>query len=127
LILSQAYIKASENSIEGAARRLSKFWDDVSNNYHELKKQQEEYNNMQQKHKLYNERSLYCAGIAPSMLEEDIDEDVAAVALPPRTTSSLQQKWFKFVQPHVTKFISLTVWFPRLSGEDNERYYNRIL
>jgi hypothetical protein len=61
------------------------------------------------------------------MLEEDIDEDVAAVALPPRTTSSLQQKWFKFVQPHVTKFISLTVWFPRLSGEDKERYYNRIL
>jgi hypothetical protein len=57
LILSQAYIKASENSIEGAARRLSKFWDDVSDNYHELKKQQEEYNNRQRKHKLYKEWS----------------------------------------------------------------------
>jgi hypothetical protein len=43
LILSQAYIKASENSIEGAARWLSKFWDDVSDNYRELKKQQEEW------------------------------------------------------------------------------------
>jgi hypothetical protein len=60
------------------------------------------------------------------MPDEDIDEDVAAVPLPPWTTSSLQQKWSKFVQPHVTKFISLTVQFPRLSGEDKEQYYNRI-
>jgi hypothetical protein len=126
LILSQAYIKASENSVEGAARRLSKFWDDVSDNYRELKKQQEEYDNRQRKHKQYNERSLYRAGFAPSMLDEDSDEDVAGVPLPPRTSSSLQQKWSKFVQPHVTKFISLTIRFPRLSGEDKERYYNRI-
>ncbi len=47
LILSQAYIKASENSIEGAARQLSKFLDDISDNYRELKKQQEEYDNRQ--------------------------------------------------------------------------------
>jgi hypothetical protein len=126
LILSQAYIKASENSVEGAARRLSKFWDDVSDNYRELKKQQEEYDNRQRKHKQYNERSLYRAGFAPSMLDEDSDEDVAGVPLPPRTSSSLQQKWSKFVQPHVTKFISLTIRFPRLSGEDKERNYNRI-
>jgi hypothetical protein len=60
------------------------------------------------------------------MLEEDSDKDVEAVAIPPWTTSSLQQKWSKFVQPHVTKFVSLTVWFPKLSGEDKEQYYNCI-
>jgi hypothetical protein len=50
-------------------------------------KQQEEYDNRQRKHIRYNERSLYRAGISPSMLEEGSDEDVAAVALPPWTTS----------------------------------------
>jgi hypothetical protein len=51
------------------------------------------------------------------MLEESSDEEEATVLLPPHTASSLQQKWSKFIQSHVKKFKSLTIWFPRLSGE----------
>jgi hypothetical protein len=37
LSLSHAFVKTLENSIEGMACRLSKFWNDVADNYHELK------------------------------------------------------------------------------------------
>ena len=37
LSLSHAFVKTLENSIEGMACRLSKFWNDVADNYRELK------------------------------------------------------------------------------------------
>lgn len=118
LILSQAYIKTSENSIEGTSQKKTKFWDDVAENYRLLKRHQEEYDERQKKRKKYNDKSLRRSG---SFLSEDSDsdEDGVVVVLPPRTASSLQQKWSKSIQPYVTKFIGLTERYPKLSGEGN--------
>jgi hypothetical protein len=45
LILSQAFIRTSENAVEGTAKQSNKFWDEVAISYSALKKQQEAYNN----------------------------------------------------------------------------------
>jgi hypothetical protein len=58
LILSQAYIKTSENAIDGTCHRQSKFWDDVLECYKKLKAQQEEYDERCRKQKRYTEHSL---------------------------------------------------------------------
>jgi hypothetical protein len=115
LILSQAYIKTSENAIDGTCRRQSKFWDDVLECYKKLKAQQEEYDERCRKQKRYTEHSLR-RSMSNEFLESSEDE-VEKQTLPPRTASSLQQKWSKFVQPLVTKFIGLTQRHPKRSGE----------
>jgi hypothetical protein len=116
LILShQAYIKTSENAIDGTCRRQSKFWDDVSECYKKLKAQQEEYDERCRKQKRYTEHSLR-RSTSNEFLESSEDEGEKQT-LPPRTASSLQQKWSKFVQPLVTKFIGLTQRHPKRSGE----------
>jgi hypothetical protein len=54
-------------------------------------------------------------------LSSDDDDDVEVI-VPVRTSSSLQQKWSKFLLPLVTKFIGLTNRHPKLSGE-GESYF----
>jgi hypothetical protein len=49
-------------------------------------------------------------------MESDVDDD-AEYVIQVRTAGSLQQKWSKYVQPNVTKFISLTNRYPIRSGE----------
>jgi hypothetical protein len=44
-------------------------------------------------------------------MESDDDDDVEYV-IQVRTAGSLQQKWSKYVQPNVTKFISLIIGTP---------------
>ncbi len=111
LILSQAFIRVSENAIEGTDKKRNKFWDEVAVAFHQLKKQQEAYDNRVQKKDKYNQ--LLMRGEFLSSDEDDNSECV----VPPRTASSLQQKWSKSVLPLVTKFISLTNRFPMESGE----------
>jgi hypothetical protein len=111
LVLSQAFIRTSENAIEGADRKKNKFWDEVAVAYNLLKKQQESYDNRLRKKNRYNQVLL--RGDFLSSDEEDDEECV----VPPRTASSLQQKWSKSVLPLVTKFISLTNRYPMQSGE----------
>jgi hypothetical protein len=115
LILSQAYIKTSKYAIDGTCHRQSKFWDDVSECYKKLKAQQEEYDERCRKQKRYTEHSLH-RSTSNEFLESSEDEGEKQT-LPPRTASSLQQKWTKFVQPLVTKFIGLTQSHPKQSGE----------
>jgi len=45
------------------------------------------------------------------------DDDSVQGIIPAWISSSLQQKWSKFVLPIVTKFIKLTVRYPMKSGE----------
>jgi hypothetical protein len=112
LILSQAYIKTSENSIEGTSQKKNKFWDDVADVFNKLKVQQEAYDSRQQKKDKMN-----AARIRGDFLNNDLSEDDVQVIIPKRTPSSLQQKWSKFVLPLVTQFIALTNRHPKKSGE----------
>ena len=148
LILSQAFIRTSENDVESTAKQRNKFWDEVAISYSALKKQQEAYDNRQQKQKKY-----YAVLLRGEFLSSDDDNDDSDVelVLPVQTASSLQQKWSKFVLPIVTKFICLTNRHPKKVVKvsllhsfvlflmifcshyivcfyhlDNDRYYNRI-
>ena len=112
LILSQAFIQTSENPIKGAFQPRHKFWDDVALAYSQLKKQQEAYDNRQRKKAKYTKVLL-----KGEFLSRDDEEDGVEVLIPVRTASSLQQKWLKFVQPLVTKFVALSIRHPKKSGE----------
>jgi hypothetical protein len=48
-MLSQAYIRASENAIDGNSQKRSKFWDEVAEVFKLLKGQQEAYDLQQKK------------------------------------------------------------------------------
>ncbi len=50
-------------------------------------------------------------------LSSDEEDDEVEVVIPVRTSSSLQQKWSKFLLPIVTKFIGFTNIYPKQSGE----------
>ena len=110
LILSQAFIRVSENAIEGTDKKCNKFWDEVAVAFNQLKKQQESYDNKVWKKNKYNQ--VLMRGEFLSSDEDDSSECV----VPPRTASSLQQKWSKSVLPLVTNFICLTNRFPMESG-----------
>lgn len=111
LVLSQAFIRVSENAVEGVSRKQGKFWDDVAEAYKELKTQQEAYDSRQRKKLKYNAVILR----GQEMMDDDDDDD--NVIITARTSSSLQQKWSKFVLPLVTKFCSLAQRYPMSSGE----------
>jgi hypothetical protein len=111
LVLAQAFIRVSENAIDGTSQKRNKFWDDVAASFKKLKVQQEAYDSRQKKKEKYNKVRLYGEDFS-----ED-DDDSVAVLMTIRTPNSLQQKWSKSVQPLVTKFISLTNRHPKKSGE----------
>jgi len=111
LVLSQAFIKTSENAIDGAAQKQNKFWNEVADCFNQLKKQQEAYDSHQNKRQKMN--AVWLRGDFYSSDKEDEVEVIITV----RTTSSLQQKWSKFVLPYVSKFIALTNTHPKGSGE----------
>jgi len=85
--------------------------DDLANKYKELKTQQEAYDSRQRKKLKYNAVILR----GQEMMDDDDDDD--NVIITARTSSSLQQKWSKFVLPLVTKFCSLAQRYPMSSGE----------
>jgi hypothetical protein len=109
--LAQAYIRTSENAIEGASQKKNKFWDDVAEAFKQLKVRQEDYDKRVQRKKKYHEVLL-----KGDFLSSDSDDDVEVI-VPVRTPSSLQQKWSKFLLPLVTKFIGLSNRHPKMSGE----------
>jgi hypothetical protein len=115
LILSQAYIRTSENAIDGTSQKRNKFCDDVAVAFDKLKKQQEAYDARTAKRGKYNTVSSVSDFLSDTDGNND-DSDNEKV-IPSRTPSSLQQKWSKFVLPLVTKFICLTHRYPRGSGE----------
>ena len=111
LVLAQAYVRTSENAIDGTSQKRNKFWDDVAEAFKVLKKHQEDYDQRIQKKTKYNKVIL-----KGEFLSSD-SEDEVQVVLTAHSASSLQQKWSKIVLPIVTKFIGLTTRHPKLSGE----------
>ena len=83
----------------------------MAEGFHNLKKQQEAFDNRQKKKK--KDYSILLQG---DFLSSNDDDDVEII-IPIRTSSSLQQKWSKFVLPLVTKFVSLNNRYPKRSGE----------
>jgi hypothetical protein len=120
LLLSQAFIRASEDVEKGVSRKSEKLWEHVTEVYHMLKSNQEAYDRRQDKKKRYHSTSI-------RLFDDDsFNDDDEIYMLPVRTPNSLQLKWSKGIKPEVTRFISLTKRFPKKSGEDDERYYQRI-
>jgi hypothetical protein len=89
LILSQAFIRTSENAVEGTAKQSNKFLDEVAVAFSGLKKQQEAYDNWKRKQKKYN--AVLLKGDFLSSNDDEDDSDIEAV-IPVWTASSLQQK-----------------------------------
>ncbi len=90
--------------VEGTGQTHTKFWDEVAVAYSQLKKQQEAYNSHQRKKTKYNKVLLKVEFLSS---DDEVDDDEIQVIIPVWTASSLQQKWSKFVQPLVTKFVIL--------------------
>jgi hypothetical protein len=111
LVVAQVFIRASENSIEGVSQKRSTFWEEVMKCFHMLKKSQKAYDRRQKKKAHYTEVRLR-GDFQLSDSEDDSDCE-----LPNCSTSSLQQKWSKFLLPDVTKFIALTEKHPMQSEE----------
>ena len=86
LILSQAFVRTSENAIEGVARKSSKFWDDVVESFNQLKRKQEVYDM-----RLCNKEKYSKILLKGEFLSSNDDEEVEVI-VPRRTASSLQQK-----------------------------------
>lgn len=129
LLLSKAWISASEDAIIGINQKINTFWDSVHQRYNKFKLQQEEYMTREKEKDRFRQINLRNAvGNRGAFLDEENDGDIRvdAVTLPTRNVGSLQQKWSKKVQPLIFKFIGVTKRFPKRSGEDREEYYNRI-
>ena len=124
LLLSKAWISASENALVGVSQRLSTFWESVSKAYNTLKEQHEEYMQRQSRKEHFRLRNLRRSVGNDSTSESDTDEPL--FQLPSRNLNSLQQKWSKKIHPLVFKFIGVTHRYPRRSGEDKEAYYHRV-
>jgi hypothetical protein len=124
LLLSKAWISASENALVGVSQRLSTFWESVSKAYNTLKEQHEEYMQRQSRKEHFRVRNLQRSVGNDFTSESDTDEPL--FQLPSRNLNSLQQKWSKKIQPLVFKFIGVTHRYPRRSGEDKEAYYHRV-
>ncbi len=126
LLLSKAWISASENTLTGVSQKLTTFWDSVFKAYNTLKQQPDEYMQRQKAKDDFVQRNL-CNNLAGVSFDSscfDTDDDVTQ--LPHRNVGSLQQKWSKKIQPLVFKFVGVTSRYPKRSGEDREAYYNRV-
>jgi hypothetical protein len=58
LVLAQAYVRTSENAIDGASQKRGKFWDDVAESFNVLKRHQEDYDRHLLQKKKYNQAIL---------------------------------------------------------------------
>jgi hypothetical protein len=125
LLLSKAWISASENTLVGVNQKISTFWESVLHSYNTLKQQQEDYMQRQREKEKFRLRNLQHAAIGNGE-DSDSDEDEDVYQLPTQNLNSLQQKWSKKIQPLLFKFIGITNRYPRRSGEDREAYYNRV-
>jgi hypothetical protein len=76
-----------------------------------LKRHQEDYDRQLLQKKKYNQAIL-----KGEFLSSDSEDEVQVIR-PPRTASSLQQNWSKFLMPNVSKFIGVTTKHPKLNGE----------
>jgi hypothetical protein len=126
LLLSKAWISASENTLMGVSQKLTTFWDSVFKAYNTLKQQHDEYMQQQKAKDDFVQRNL-CNNLAGVSFDSScFDTDDDATQLPHRNVGSLQQKWSKKIQPLVFKFVGVMSRYSKRSGEDREAYYNRV-
>jgi hypothetical protein len=128
LLLSKAWISASENMLTGAHQKINTFWDSVLKSYNVLKEQHKQYMQKEKDKDRFRHNSVRSTlgSMGIDIFEDSPSEDSELFQLPTRNVGSLQQKWSKKVQPLVFKFIGVTVRYPKRSGEDREAYYNRL-
>jgi hypothetical protein len=107
LLLSKAWISASENTLTGVSQKLTTFWDSVFKAYNTLKQQHEQYMQWQKAKDSFRLRNLR-NNLAGTGLDSSDDTDDDATELPARNVGSLQQKWSKKIQPLDFKFIGVT-------------------
>ena len=111
LLLSQAFIRASEDVEKGVSRKSEKLWEHITEVYHMLKSNQEAYDRRQDKKKRYHSTSI-------RLFDDDsFNYDDEIYMLPVRTPNSLQLKGSKGIKPEVTRFISLTKRFPKKAAK----------
>ncbi|MFN9979020.1 MAG: hypothetical protein ACK53Y_03860, partial [bacterium] len=79
LILSQSFIRVSENAVEGTSKKQSKFWDEVAEVFNQLKKQQEAYDARVRKRQKLNKVRLK----GDFLSSDEEDEDVCGVVVTP--------------------------------------------
>jgi hypothetical protein len=126
LLLSKAWISASENTLMGVSQKLTTFWDSVFKEYNTFKQQHDEYMQRQKAEDDFIQRNL-CNNLAGVSVDSScFDTDDDATQLPHLNVGSLQQKWSKKIQPLVFKFIGVMTRYPKRSGEDREAYYNHV-
>jgi hypothetical protein len=102
LLLSKAWISASENTLTGVHQKMNTFWDSVLQSYNIFKQQHDDYMAKEKQIDKFRMRTLMnSVSRASDFPDEDMDE---AIQLPMRNVGSLQQKWSKKVQPLVFKF-----------------------
>jgi hypothetical protein len=126
LLLSKAWISASENTLMGVSQKLTTFWDSVFKAYNTLKQQHDEYMQRQKAKDDFVQRNLHNNLAGVSFDSSCLDTDDDATQLPHRNVGSLQQKWSKKIQLLVFKFVGVTSRYPKRSGEDREAYYNHV-
>jgi hypothetical protein len=128
LLLSKAWISASENMLTGVHQKINTFWDSVLKSYTVLKEQHDQYMQKERDKDRFRRNSVRSTlgSMGIDVFEDSPSEDSEVFQLPTRNVGSLQQKWSKKVQPLVFKFIGVTVRYPKRSGEDQEAYYNRL-
>jgi hypothetical protein len=90
LLLSKAWISASENTLTGVSQKITTFWD-----YNIFKEQHEQYLQRQKDKERFRLKNL-CNSLASNDFDssEESDNNMEdSVTLPVRNVGSLQQKW----------------------------------
>jgi hypothetical protein len=94
LLLSKAWISASENTLVGVNQKISTFWESVLQAYNTFKVQHEDYMQRQREKEKFTMRN-FRRSVGGNDSDSDSDEDEDVYQLPARNLNSLQQKWSK--------------------------------
>jgi hypothetical protein len=97
LLLSKAWISASENMLTGAHQKINTLWDSVLKSYNVLKEQHEQYMQTEKdKDQFQRNRVRSTLGsMGIDIFEDSPSEDSEVFQLPTQNVGSLQQKWSK--------------------------------
>lgn len=102
LMLAQAYMRESLDPIRGTNKKADVMWKDIYDSYDKLRQA--------------HDRSKM----------DRLSLDTPFTPLPERTSVSLKNQWSKSLQPSVNKFAGIHFKYAIKSGENEERYFERL-
>ena len=111
LIVSKTFVRASTDSVTGTGQKAHFFLMHVADVFLDVKGE--------------TEREEMIMFERPSHLQT-IARQMKPVPYPPRTGSSILQRWKKRISPHVIKYMGVLARNPIKSGEDKIAYERRI-